>query len=99
MFARVSTFQGSPDAVDEGIRALREEVFPEAKQLPGFAGLLVLVDRDSGKSLGVTLWQTEQAMRDSEEAGNQLRDHTAQIGGGRIASVERFELALLELAK
>jgi hypothetical protein len=32
MFARVSTLQGPPDQLDDGIKALQEHVLPAAKE-------------------------------------------------------------------
>ena len=94
MFARVSTFQGPPEAAEDGIRAVREQVLPAARNMPGFRGLLALIDRSTGKSLGVTLWATEEDMRASEAAADRLRSSSAQSGGGQVVSVERYEVAV-----
>jgi heme-degrading monooxygenase HmoA len=96
MFARVSTLQGSPERVEDGIRAVREQVLPAARQMDGFKGLLAMVDRSSGKMVGITLWDSEEALQASEEAANQLRDSSAQAGGAQIAGVERFEVVVDE---
>ena len=73
MFARVTTLQASPDQVDAATRSTREEVLPAARQLEGFRGLITLTDRSTGKALAVTLWETEDAMKASEEAANRVR--------------------------
>src|SRR3989442_4000571 len=93
VFARVSTFQGPPEAAEDGIRAVREQVLPAARNMPGFRGLLALIDRSTGKSLGVTLWATEEDMQASEAAADRLRSSSAQSGGGQVVSVERYEVA------
>jgi len=92
MFARVSTLQGPPDQVDDGIKAVRERVIPAAKEMRGFKGMLALADRATGKMVGITLWESEDALRESEEAANQLRSDTSGAGGAEIVSVERFEV-------
>jgi heme-degrading monooxygenase HmoA len=94
VFARVSTIQGAPEAAEQGIRTIREQVLPAAKGMQGFRGMLALIDRSTGKSVGVTLWASEDEMRASEEAANRLRASSAQTGGGQIVSVERYEVAL-----
>jgi heme-degrading monooxygenase HmoA len=94
MFARVSNYQGPPNQVDEGIRTAREQILPRAAELDGYKGAYFLVDRQSGRSVSITLWESEEAMRASEEAANQLRSESAQASGGEIVSVERYEVAI-----
>ena len=96
MFARVSTFQGPPDQTAEGIRVAREQILPAARLMDGFRGIYILFDRESGKSLSVTLWETEEDMRASEEAANRARTESAQASGEKVVSVERYEVALTE---
>ncbi len=43
-----------------------------------------------------TLWETEDALRESEEAAGQLRGSTASAGGADVVSVERFEVVVDE---
>jgi heme-degrading monooxygenase HmoA len=97
MHARVSIFEGSPDEIDEGLRQAREQVLPRARQMAGFKGLIALGDRQSGKTLGITLWESEEDMRASEEAANRLREESAEAGGGAVAGVERYEVGLFEV--
>jgi hypothetical protein len=66
--------------------------------MTGFKGLIALADRSSGKTIGITLWESEQTMRDSEETAQRLRQQSAQAGGEDILSVERFEVVLDERA-
>jgi heme-degrading monooxygenase HmoA len=97
MHARVSIFEGSPDQIDDSLRQAREQVLPRAKEMDGFKGLIALGDRQSGKTLGITLWESEEAMRASEEAANRLREESAEAGGGTVAGVERYEVGLFEV--
>ncbi len=98
MHARVSIFEGgNPDQIDEMLRQVREQVLPSAKQMDGFKGLIALGDRQSGKTLGITFWESEEAMRASEEAANQLRQESAEALGEQIAGVERYEVGLFEV--
>jgi heme-degrading monooxygenase HmoA len=97
VYARVSTLEGAPEQIDEGLRFLREEVLPTGKEDPGFKGLIALGDRQSGKTLGITFWESEEAMRASEEAANRLRSEAAEAGGQTIAGVERYEVGIFEV--
>lgn len=97
MFARVSTFQGPPDQTAEGIRVAREQILPAARLMDGFKGIYLLYDRESGKSLSLTLWETETDMRASEEAANRVRAQSAEASGDKVLNVERYEVALQTL--
>jgi heme-degrading monooxygenase HmoA len=95
--ARVSLLEGPPELIDEGLRQAREVVLPWGRLMEGFEGMIALVDRHSGKTLGITFWESEEAMRASEEAANRLREESAEAGGDTIASVERYEVGFFEV--
>ena len=97
MHARVSIFEGSPDEMDESLREAREVVLPRGRQMEGFKGMIALGDRQSGKTLGITFWESEEALRASEEAANRLREESAEASEETIASVERYEVGLFEV--
>lgn len=60
--------------------------------------MLSLIDRATGKSITITLWQGEETMRASEEAANRLRTQSAEAARESIVSVERYEVAFSELS-
>jgi hypothetical protein len=97
VYARVSTLEGPPELMDEGLRQAREVVLPQGRLLDGFKGMIALGDRHSGKTLGITFWESEEAMRVSEEAANRLREESAGAGGDTIVGVERYEVGLFEV--
>ena len=96
MFARVSTFQETAGSIDDSV-GRTSEVIAKAESLSGFKGLYYLINRSSGQSVAITLWDSEAAMQQSEEAANQLRNDEAAATGGEILSVERYEVAAAEL--
>ena len=97
MFARVSAFQGRPDQTAVGIRVAREQILPAARLQDGFRGIYLLFDRESGRSLSITLWETEEDMKASEDAALRARTESAEAAGEVIVGVERYEVALQEL--
>jgi heme-degrading monooxygenase HmoA len=97
LFARVSTFEGPPDQTSEGIRVAREQILPVARLQDGFVGIYLLYDRERGRSLAITLWETEEDMRASEEAALRARTASALASGDVMVGVERYEVALQEL--
>ena len=47
--------------------------------------------------LGVTLWESEQAMDATEEAAHWLRVFSAEAAGGMVTVVERYEVIFSEV--
>ncbi len=97
MYARVSRFEGPPEQLDELLRHAQEQVLPRARQDEGFKGMIALGDRQSGKTLGITFWESEEAMRASEQDADRLREESAEASGGQIAGVERYEVGFFEI--
>jgi len=89
MYARVASFEGDPANADEAINMVREEV-ESGNPPPGLEGakMLMLIDRTTGKGLGVTLFESEEAMRRGDEALNAMNPG----GGGRRTSVDFYEV-------
>jgi heme-degrading monooxygenase HmoA len=83
--------------MDQLLSEVREVVLPRARQMGGFKGMIALGDRESGKTLGITFWESEEAMRASEEAAEELREESAEAGGDTIEGVERYEVGLFEV--
>jgi heme-degrading monooxygenase HmoA len=94
VFARVTTYQGDPRKIDEGLNHARENILPRIQQIHGFEGVYYLVDRESGKALTITLWESEEAMRASEEEANRLRSESAESASAAVEDVERYEVGI-----
>jgi heme-degrading monooxygenase HmoA len=94
VFCRVSTYAGTPDELDEAIRQVRENALPKPMQPDGYKGAYLLVDRQNGKSLSVTLWESKEAMSTCEEAANSLRTEVASALGTQMVGVERYEVGI-----
>jgi heme-degrading monooxygenase HmoA len=97
MHARVTTMEGSSERLDEGLREIKEEVLPQLQQQDGFKGFVVFDNRQNGKLVGFSLWESEQAMQASEEVADRTRRESAQTMSDTIAGVERYEVALFEV--
>jgi hypothetical protein len=98
MFARVSRFEGSPEGIDEALGHVREQILPQIQRQDGSKGLIALGDRRSGTVLGVTLWESEEDMRASEEEADRLREESAEVSNQTVADVERYEVSLFEVS-
>lgn len=69
MFARVITVHAQPGKIDEAAAVYRDSIIPAAKQQKGFGGAMLLTDPVTGKSISVTLWETEADQKASEASG------------------------------
>jgi heme-degrading monooxygenase HmoA len=91
MFARIGTWQGSPGELERWITRAREEVKPSVQRDGGLQAAYWLADRKGGKGLIITIWESEDAMRASEEA--RLRRQTATSAAtGATVTTERYEV-------
>ena len=96
MFARVTTVQGQADRLDEGVRTFQEQTLPLIQGQPGFQGVYLLADRQQGQALAISLWESQAAMQQTEQAVAQQRTQAAQQMGGPEPTVDRYEVAFTE---
>ena len=90
MWARVARFEGDPADVAARLQRLRSAL--DAGSVPpelAEAKFLLLVDHESGEMLGVTLFDSEGAMRKGDEAMN-----AGPGNAGSRSSVEFYEVPL-----
>lgn len=90
MHARVSTYEGE---ADELVKAF-DSVTGPLEKLEGFSKAYFLVDRDGGRGMSITLWESEDALVASVERANQMREQASEQAGASIQSVDHFEVAL-----
>lgn len=94
MHARSTTIQAQTSNIDAGIAHMRDEVMPALSDIDGYVGLSLLVDRESGRCIATTSWQSEGAMRASADQVKSVRNRAAEIFGGG-AEVAEWEIAVL----
>ena len=89
MYVRIATFESDPANVDDAISMVRGQV-ESGDTPPGLEGakMLMLVNRETGKGLGVTLFESEEAMQRGDEALNAMNPG----GTERRTSVEFYEV-------
>ena len=88
MYARIATFESDPAKVDDAIEMVRGEVSGDTP--PGLEGakMMMLVNRETGRGLGITLFDSEDAMRRGDQALNAM----SPGGTERRVSVEFYEV-------
>jgi len=88
MYARIATFESDPSKVDDAIELVRGEVDSGTPEGLEGAKMMMLVNRETGKGLGVTLFESEEAMRRGDEALNAMNPGSTE----RRTSVEFYEV-------
>ena len=90
MYARATTYRGSPEHVQDAI-VHYEEGIPSIREIAGNRGAFLLVDRSAGKGVGVTLWESEEAMQASRKRADEVRQQAQEPGGD---PVDEYEVAV-----
>ncbi len=98
MYARTTTIRGAAEAIDDATAYMRDDVMPAVQQMDGFVGLSFLADRNSGRCIVATAWQTEEAMRATMDRVGPMRDRVAEVLGGR-PEVQTWEIAVFHRVK
>jgi heme-degrading monooxygenase HmoA len=96
MYARITTIQGTPAKMDDAKGHAQEQTLPQLQKMDGFKGFVALGDRQSGQVLGVSFWESEEALRATEEAVSSVRSGAASAADGIVASVEQYEVLVNE---
>ncbi len=92
MHARSTTIRGKPEAMDDGIAFIRDEVMPTITALEGCVGLSLVVERETGRGIATSSWLDAEAMHASDEALMPLRVRGGEVLGG-APEVEEWEVA------
>ena len=97
MYARSTTLRGNPQAVDALIAFVRDEAMPGLMELDGYVGLSLMVDRNAGRAIATSAWETEEAMHASADAVRESRDRAARRFDA-TPEVEEWEIAVMHRA-
>ena len=96
MHARLSLYEGGPGVnVDTAVQAF-EDALKALQKIDGYQGATLLVDRNNGKAVTITCWDTEDHMQVSVDAANKLRQQAAVTGGLSIRDVGHYAVAMEE---
>lgn len=73
---------------------VRDEVMPALLAMDGCLGMSVMLERESGRCIATTSWESEDAMRASADAVVPMRRRAAEVLGEDM-TVAEWEIALL----
>lgn len=95
MFAQVNSVQATTDKVDGLVKWAEGQLPAFRDAAPGFNGLYVLADRQSGKIITISMWDTEDHLRQNNEArGAQVRKEASSELGIAPTPVDIYEVVL-----
>ena len=97
MVSRVNFLQAAPERIEDVARVVRDIVHPGIREVGGYAGYIVLGDRETGKALGVTLWESDEAREASDATARQIRPRVEQETGGTMQAVERYDVLFFDV--
>jgi len=89
VYARVTNIEGVPADPDAGIENFQAKVVPFARE-HGAKGSILLVDRERGDAIGMTLWEDDQL---SEVEASALRPGADVTEAQAVA---RYEIAIFD---
>jgi heme-degrading monooxygenase HmoA len=95
MHARLTRFEGSPERIDDAVRQSEDVWLPSLREIDGFQGVTTLADRSTGTIVSITFWESEDAMRASEERVSAVRKDVADAVSLRAQpTIERYEVVV-----
>ncbi|MFL5944836.1 MAG: hypothetical protein ACJ74D_02295 [Gaiellaceae bacterium] len=89
MYVRVATFENSGD-IEAAVDQVKGDVENDSRP-PGLEdakGMMMLVNRDTGKSMGIVMFETEEALKRGDEALSAM----SPSDGSKRSNVEIYEM-------
>jgi hypothetical protein len=100
VFARIVTYTADPSPrlrsatvadIEYGLRRAWERL-PGVRQLEGLESAYFFVDRQRGNAIFISLWESEEAMNNSEEVMRPLRAEVSGTFAANRVDVEHYEV-------
>ena len=100
MYARVAAFENprlsEPSLVDELTKAARDSSPKWQEALPNAQGHLMLIDRESGRSLGITFFENESQIQEAEPVFERMGNEIPEETRGKRVGVSSYEVLTAE---
>jgi heme-degrading monooxygenase HmoA len=93
MFARVVTTDVPPDGMESVIRVIDDEL-PDARQQPGYTGFYLLADRQAGKLVTISLWESRENIRAVEARAAELTRQAVRSSGMAVPDVTVYDVVI-----
>jgi hypothetical protein len=97
MHARVAAFENRDTSrVDELVELVRDRQ-GDGNEIPDALGMYMLVDRAAGAMLGISIFESEDAIRAAEPIFERMGDEVPEALRGKRVSVDIYEVAIHEV--
>ena len=94
MHARSTTIRGRPESIDDGMAFCRDDVLPMCREMAGCVGMSLIADRESGRCIVTTSWDSLESMRATMNQVQPIRQRAAEILGGTL-EVAEWEIVVM----
>jgi heme-degrading monooxygenase HmoA len=91
MYGRHTIIEGRLDRVDD-LPEPQEQTIPRADEMPGLRALYCLIDRSTGRAASLSIWNTEDDLKEGEQRAADQREQAEENSGGRVVSIDRMEV-------
>jgi hypothetical protein len=89
MYARVSTYEVAD--CEQFVAGLLK-IVDSLHKLDGFSHAYLLVDRDCGEAVSMTVWESQEAMQQSTAIGNRIRELGTRPSGADVVVIREYEI-------
>ena len=98
MHARIAAFENrNMSRIDELVQLVRDRQ-SAGTEMPDALGMYMLVDRGGGTALGLSIFESEDAIRAAEPLFDRMGDDISEEIRGKRVSVDTYEVAIHEVA-
>jgi len=96
-YVRVNDLQGTAGKVDDLANLVRGEAMSILKPLSGFRAVLMGANRQTGRMVVASVWETATDREASLTALQELRERAPQVAGAETMKTELYESAYAEV--
>jgi len=93
VFARVTTYELEEGRASESIAAFTPAI-EGIRSLDGLVDAYFLVERDGGRAVSLTVWDSVDAMERGRMAATRARTEAAQAAGAEVMSTYEYEVGV-----
>ncbi|MEV0272235.1 hypothetical protein AB0H43_25950 [Hamadaea sp. NPDC050747] len=88
-----------PSSIDRAVTLVRDEIMPALMAIDGCIGVSCLIERDSGRCIATSAWESMETMTASESQVAPLRSRLTASVGAAGPLVQEWEIPLMHRAQ
>jgi heme-degrading monooxygenase HmoA len=96
-FVRINEAQGSIEHIDDLLEFARTQVFQALQSQPGWLAMQLMTNRQTGRSLIMSVWDSEASRDGSDSALRVLREQGAMTMGAASVEVSVYEAVVVQV--